>query len=173
MIKGAPGVGKSTAARLVSRQFPAGALIEVDTLRRMVIDVNWKDQAEHRGVLDLSARLAADFLRARFSPVILVDTFSGDKVHGFLTAFLSERPQGRAFVAVLHASDDILKQRVEHREADGFRDMTICARINHEVVLDVSPFETLIDTSARSPSEVARAILRLLGESTDQACPAV
>lgn len=173
LIKGAPGVGKSTAARLVSRQLPAGVLVEVDTLREMVISVNWKDQAEHRNVLDISARLAADFLRSGFSPVILVDTFSGNKIHGFLASLLTAWPQVRVLVAVLHASDDTLRQRVLDRKAGEFRDLAICGRINREVTRDASPFETLIDTSARSPAEVAQAILGLLGDSAAPACPAV
>jgi broad-specificity NMP kinase len=169
LIKGAPGVGKSAAARLLAKQFPTSALVEVDKLRGMVMDVNWKDQAVHRSILDLSARLAADFLRKGFSPVILVDTFSGDKVHGFLASFRSACPQGRVFVAVLHASEDILRQRVLNREAGGFRDMTTCGRINQEVVCDASPFETLIDTSARSPAEVAREVSRALASSSSLA----
>jgi hypothetical protein len=142
---------------------------EVDTIRGMVINVDWRDQAEHRSVLEASARLAANFLRAGFGPVILVDTFSGGKVHGFLASFKREFPQGRVFVAVLHASDHVLRHRVLSREAGGFRDMGICMRINEEVVRDVSPFETLIDASTSSPEDVAQAISRLLGQAAAKA----
>ncbi len=159
LVKGAPGVGKSTAARLLARQFPKGALIEVDTLRGMVIEVNWKDQAEHRSVLRMAAHLATDFLRAGFSPVVLVDTFSGDKLAGFLDVFRPENPDARVFVATLHASEAVLQHRVLHREVGGFRDLAICLRINREVVRDAAPFETLIDTTERSPNEVAETIV--------------
>lgn len=91
LLKGAPGFGKSAAAKCLARHVPSGVRIEVDDLRKMVIGVKWTDQAEHRTVLMLGAQLAAGFLRSGFAPVILVDTFSGDKVDGFLNAL---RPVG-------------------------------------------------------------------------------
>lgn len=159
LVKGAPGVGKSTAARLLARQFPKGVLIEVDTLRGMVIEVNWKDQAEHRSVLRMAAHLATDFLRAGFSPVVLVDTFSGDKLAGFLDVFRPENPDARV-VATLHASEAAPRNiGCFIEKVGGFRDLAICLRINREVVRDAAPFETLIDTTERSPNEVAETIV--------------
>ena len=170
LLKGAPGVGKSTAAKLLARHFPSGVRIEVDALRGMVIGVNWTDQVEHRSLLTLAAQLAAGFLRSGFSPVILIDTFSGDKINGFLSAFRAECLESRVFVGVLHASDDVLRQRVLAREADGFRDLPIVMRINLESVRDAMPFETLIDTSNLPPIDVANAILAAVyGRSTDEA----
>lgn len=159
LLKGAPGVGKSAAAKFLARHFPSGVRIEVDDLRRMVNGVKWTDQSEHRSVLTLGAQLAAGFLRSGFAPVILVDTFSGDKVDGFLDAFRTEYPLGRVCVNVLHASDDVLRDRVLNRDGDGFRDLTVSMRLNHEAFRDLRPFEKLIDTSALSPTEVGQAIL--------------
>lgn len=159
VLKGAPGVGKTTAARLLARHFTSGVGIEVDTLRGMVVDVRWTDQLEHRSILTLSAHLAAGFLRSGFAPIILIDTFSGHKVDGFLDAFRSECPQGRVFVTVLHASDDVLRDRVLNRQGDAFRDPTVSMRLNHEAVRGLRPFEMLIDTSALTPTEVTQAIL--------------
>jgi predicted kinase len=163
LLKGAPGVGKSTAAKLLARHFSSGVRIEVDALRGMVNNVNWTDQKEHRCLLALSAQLAAGFLRSGFAPVILIDTFSGDKIDGFLAAFRSEAPHSRVFVAVLHASDDVLRERVLKREAPGFRDITTSIRINHEVLRDARPFEVVIDTSRLQPTEVATAVWSLAG----------
>lgn len=167
LLKGAPGVGKSTTAKLLARHFPSGVRIEVDDLRRMVVDVKWTEQSEHRKVLMLGAHLAAGFLRSGFAPVILVDTFSGDKVDGFLTAFRSECQESRVFVAVLHTSDEVLRDRVLNREADGFRDLTVSMRLNQEVVRDVRSFETLINTSEHSPTEVAQTILTAMCVSSE------
>lgn len=160
LVKGAPGVGKSTAARHLARRFPAAVLLEVDALRNMVVHVDWKNQVEHRSVLVVSACLAASFLEAGFTPVVLVDTFSGDKIDGFLSSFRAHRPEVAVFVAVLHASSEVLSARVANREVGGFRDLGISHRINVEVVRGVRPFERLIDTSCLSPVDVAEAILR-------------
>lgn len=167
LLKGAPGVGKSAVAKCLSIYFASGARIEVDVLRKMVIGVKWTDQAEHRAVLTLGAQLAAGFLRSGFCPVILVDTFSGDKVDDFLNAFRAEHPQGKVCVIGLYASDDVLRARVLNREADGFRDLAVSMRINGEVVRDARSFEKLIDTSGLSPTEVAQAVLAAVPGSPD------
>lgn len=159
LLKGAPGVGKSTAAGIIANHFRSGVRIEVDRLREMVISVNWTNQAEHRSVLSISARLAADFLRCGFGPVILIDTFSGTKIDEFLSTFHSECPDRRTFVVVLHASDEILRERILNRPADGFRDTVIATRINRESVVDAKPTDLLIDTSTRSPVDVAREVV--------------
>ncbi|MFO0833342.1 MAG: AAA family ATPase [Phycisphaerales bacterium] len=164
LLKGAPGVGKSTAAKLLAQHFPSGVRIEVDTLRQMVISVDWTNQAEHRKLLTLSAQLATGFLRSGFSPVILVDTFSGDKIDGFLTEFHAQCPSKRACAIVLHAAEDVLRERLSNREAGGFRDIDISMRINSEAVRDARPSERVLDTSSLSPTDVMGAILRITGE---------
>jgi broad-specificity NMP kinase len=161
LLKGAPGVGKSTAARLLAQHFPSGVRVEVDTLRQMVISVDWTNQAEHRKLLTLSAQLAAGFLRSGSSPVILVDTFSGDKIDGFLTEFHAQCPSSRVCAVVLHAAEDVLRERLSNREAGAFRDIDISIRINNEAVRDARPSERILDTSTLSPTDVLGAILRI------------
>lgn len=164
LLKGAPGVGKSTAAKLLAQHFPSGVRVEVDTLRQMVISVDWTNQAEHRKLLTLSAQLAAGFLRSGFAPVILVDTFSGDKIDGFLTEFHAQCPSKRVCVVVLHAAEDVLRERVSNREAGAFRDIGISLRINHESVRDARPHEVVLDTSTLSAAGVMGAILRITSD---------
>ena len=164
LLKGAPGVGKSTAAKLLAQHFPSGVRVEVDTLRQMVISVDWTNQAEHRKLLTLSAQLAAGFLRCGFAPVILVDTFSGDKIDGFLTEFHAQCPSKRVCVVVLHASEDVLRERLSNREEGAFQDVGISMRINHDSVRDARPYEMVLDTSTLSSADVVGAILRLAGD---------
>lgn len=163
LVKGAPGVGKSSAARELSKRCPGGVRIEVDTIRNMVINVNWKRQAEHRAVLSLSAQLAMGFLRTGFAPVILIDTFSGDKIDGVVAEFRALLPKERIVVVGLFAADAVLRERVLGREEGGFRDLEICTTINQEVARDPRESETLIDTSTLSPAEVADAICGIAG----------
>jgi len=166
LLKGAPGVGKTTAAKFLAHHFPSGVRVEVDTLRQLVISVDWTNQAEHRKLLTLSAQLAAGYLRSGFAPVILVDTFSGDKIDGFLTEFHVQCPSKQVCVVVLHAAEDVLRERLSNREAGAFRDIGISMRINHESVRDARPYELVLDTSTLSPGDVAGAILRLPGDPT-------
>jgi predicted kinase len=84
ILRGAPGVGKSTLAKELAQHFPKGVRIEVDTLRGMVISVDWTNQQEHKDLLQVAAQLTRQFLGLGFKPVLVVDTFSGDKVKDFL-----------------------------------------------------------------------------------------
>jgi len=84
IIRGAPGSGKSQTAKSLSQFFPKGVKLEVDILRQMVISVDWKNQEEHINMLQVSTGLVHDFLKLGFNPVIVVDTFSGDKINKYL-----------------------------------------------------------------------------------------
>lgn len=61
IIRGAPGSGKSTLAKLLATHFPNGARVEVDSLRGMVISVDWTNQTEHKNILSLAINVVRDF----------------------------------------------------------------------------------------------------------------
>jgi tRNA uridine 5-carbamoylmethylation protein Kti12 len=89
IIRGAPGSGKSQTAKCLSKFFQKGVRMEIDNLRSMVIAVDWTNQAEHINILGISTKLVCDFLKIGFKPVIVVDTFSGDKLLKYLTDLYS------------------------------------------------------------------------------------
>ena len=162
LIKGAPGVGKSSTARELAGLVKSGACVEVDALRRMVTSVKWTDQAEHRKLLSLGVNVSCGFLRLGFSPVILVDTFSGNKIDAVIAAFRATIPDARVFVVALHASEGVLERRVLGREAGGFRDIRVSKRINRDVASAVRPFERVIETDEMTPGEVAVKVLNCM-----------
>ncbi|KPQ41806.1 MAG: hypothetical protein MPEBLZ_03647 [Candidatus Methanoperedens nitroreducens] len=84
IIRGAPGSGKSQSAISLSEFFPKGVRMEIDILRSMVISVDWTNQNEHINILNISTKLVIDFIQLGFSPVIVIDTFSGDKILNYL-----------------------------------------------------------------------------------------
>ena len=84
ILRGCPGSGKSQTAKSLSNFFPKGVRMEVDNIRQMVISVDWKNQQEHIDMLQASTKLVFEFLQFGFNPVIVVDTFSGDKVNKYL-----------------------------------------------------------------------------------------
>jgi predicted kinase len=84
ILRGCPGSGKSQTAKSLSQSFPKGVRLEVDTIRNMVISVDWKNQQEHIDILQVSTGLVHDFLKLGFSPVIVIDTFSGEKINKYL-----------------------------------------------------------------------------------------
>lgn len=158
IIRGAPGAGKSQAARSLARFFPAGAKLEVDALRKMVFSVNWTSQEEHKAFLQVAARLVHDYIKMGFRPVIVVDTFSGDKVDGFLDTLRGLAPSLSASIFGLYVSEDVLKRRLETRPAGEFTDFAISRRLNADVLKLKHVTERQIDTSVLSPEQTAGII---------------
>jgi predicted kinase len=159
VICGAPGVGKSQTAKCLATRLGKGVRIEVDALRAMVIPVEWTNQAEHVGVLSLASGLVAGFLKLGHRPVIVVDTFSGDKLVAFLRELRSQQAELEAGVFALVATPEVLRVRVKGRPRDQFNDIDICEKLNADVVKHLQPGEHLIDNSSLTPQKTADLIL--------------
>ena len=157
LVRGAPGVGKSSAVRKLRRLLPGGAIIEVDHVRGMIAAVRWVDTEQHLMTLELVHALAFGFLERGLRPVVVVDTFSRGKLGGFVASL--ERPYR---VASLFALEEVLVERVLGRPADQFRDLSACRLLNREVSDNRYDHEQLVDTSALTPGEVAAALVEVL-----------
>ena len=160
ILRGAPGVGKTCAAKFLARHFPQGILMEVDGLRCMVISVDWKNTAQHLDALEVSATLADSFLGQGYTPVIVVDTFSKTKLPRYL-----ERLEGlgRTYVSfALYASDQELAKRIERRPSHEFREVDVCVSLNRDTTNALCEGEHVMDTTQMAPEDVAKAILRTL-----------
>lgn len=158
IIRGAPASGKSQTAKSLSKHFPKGARIEVDNLRNMVISVDWKNQVEHINILNLSTKLVVEYLQLGFKPVIVVDTFSGDKILKYL-ADLKELNEDLAIkIFGLYTTNEELKKRVDLRGLDEFRDLNICIRLNDDVLKFKHKDEFQINTTGLLPDQTAKAI---------------
>jgi len=158
VLRGAPGVGKSEAASLLALQFPAGAKVEVDVLRKMVVSADWTNQQEHKDLLQIAARVTSDFLELGFRPVIVVDTFSGDKVGGFLEKLRELRPGVGVGLFGLYADDEVLKSRMAGRPEGQFRKFDIARKLNADLLRISDDQETKIDTSKLTPATIAELI---------------
>lgn len=160
ILRGAPASGKSQTAKCLSQSFPKGVRLEVDTLRQMVISVDWKNQKEHINMLQVSARLVHDFLKLGFSPVIVVDTFSGDKIVKYLDSLRQLNKELSIKIFGLFTTDDELRKRLELRSNEEFRDFGICQRLNGDVLKIKYESEFLIDTTGLLPAQTAEIIFR-------------
>lgn len=165
ILKGAPASGKSQTAKSLTQLFPKGVKVEVDVLRQMVISVDWTNQKEHMNVLQLSARLVHDFLKLGFKPVIVVDTFSGDKINRYLeTLNRFDRPL-LVEIFGLFVTDEVLKKRLESRSNGEFKDFRICKKLNEDVIKTKHKNEYQIDTSGLLPTQTAERIYQVLCHS--------
>jgi hypothetical protein len=136
--------------------------MEVDTLRSMVISVEWTSQDEHINILSLSTTVVLGFLRLGYRPVIVVDTFSGDKLSRYLADLkrTDETLAVRAFALVTKEKE--LKRRLEHRPPDRFKDFDVSQKLNADVINHLHPSEIIINTSASAPEKTANEIHDLL-----------
>ena len=166
IIKGAPASGKSHTAKSLSKHFPKGARIEVDNLRNMVISVDWKNQTEHINILNLSANLVNEYLQLGFKPVIVVDTFSGDKIIKYLADLKALNEDISIKIFGLYTTNEELKKRIELRGPDEFRDLNICIRLNTDVLKYKQADEILIDTTGLLPDQTAKIISDHISQET-------
>ncbi|PKP47266.1 MAG: hypothetical protein CVT94_11995 [Bacteroidetes bacterium HGW-Bacteroidetes-11] len=159
ILRGCPASGKSQTAKSLSKFFPKGIRLEVDTLRQMVISVDWKNQQEHINMLQISTGLVHDFLKSGFSPVIIVDTFSGDKINKYLDILYQLDKDLSIMIFGLFTTDDELRKRLELRSAHEFRDFGICKQLNDDVIKIKQNTEYQINTTGLSSAQTADIIL--------------
>jgi adenylate kinase family enzyme len=158
ILRGAPGSGKSQTAKCLSKFFPRGIRMEIDCLRSMVISVDWTNQEEHKNILKISTSLVNDFIKLGFNPIIVVDTFSGDKLTEYLKHLNQIRVNLQIKIFGLYISNDELIRRIESRKKGEFNDIKICHSINEEVKSSKYQGEVQIDTTSSSPILTAAAI---------------
>jgi len=158
ILRGCPGSGKSQTAKSLSQSFLKGVRLEVDTIRNMVISVDWKNQQEHIDMLQASTKLVFEFLQLGFSPVIVIDTFSGDKINKYLDTLYQLDKDLSIKIFGLFTTDEELKRRLDLRTFAEFKDFTICKRLNDDVIKWKHDSEYQVDTTGLSPTQTAEKI---------------
>jgi hypothetical protein len=157
LVRGAPGVGKSSAVRAARKLLPDGAIVEVDDLRGMIAAVRWSDRLHHELALAHAALLVNSFLAKGFTPVLIVDTFS----RGLADPFA--RTLGRPYrIASLVADADTLRQRIEGRPANQFRDHDVSLALNAQTRHDRFEHDVLVDTTGLRADEVAARLASIV-----------
>ncbi len=159
IIRGAPGSGKSETAKCLAARFKKGVRLEVDTLRAMVVSVDWSNQEEHVNILSLATNLVAGFIKNGYKPVIVIDTFSGNKLSNFLSELQLLNSNLEVYSFALVTTPEVLSTRVENRSADKFKNIDICQMINSDVTKYLLPEENLIDSTILTPEAIADVIL--------------
>lgn len=157
LLRGAPGVGKSTLAPLLGELGVVHAIIEVDTVRRMIVGVDWGDRRQHDAALAAAARAAAEFAVAGVSPVLLVDCFGRDQVQRALD--LVKASGAEAMVVTLWATPDVLRARLAERVGD-YDDVSMALLINAE--MEAGEREP-IDTSDLTAHQVVDLVRERVG----------
>src|SRR5262245_61032818 len=96
-------------------------------------------------------------------PVIVVDTFSGDKLVRFLEELGRARPDTEVRAFSLAPNAIALRARVEGRPDSEYKDLPVCEKLNSDVARRLVPGEVLIDNSNLTPEESVETIASMLG----------
>lgn len=102
-----------------------------------------------------AAQTVVDFAQSGFRPVIVVDTFSGDKVEAFLARAKSLNCNLTYRLYGLHAKPEVLSRRLSSRPAGCFSDLTISLKLNEDLLKIRLPEETTVDTTNLTAAELA------------------
>jgi tRNA A37 N6-isopentenylltransferase MiaA len=162
IIKGAPASGKSQTAKELSKFFPKGVRMEVDNLRSMVISVDWTNQTEHINILNISTKLIFEFFNLGFKPVIIIDTFSGDKIDSYYEKLKELNNKWIIGVFGLFLAESELKNRLDERTDEKFKDFSISKKLNEDIINFKHKEEYQIDTTNLEPKDTAKIIFEKL-----------
>lgn len=166
IIKGAPASGKSTTAKELAKYFPSGVRIEIDNLRSMVISVDWTNQKEHVDILNVSTQLITDFYELKYKPIIVVDTFSGDKINAYYERLNTLSKDCKISIFGLYATEIEIKKRLDFRSDDKFKDFEICKNLNSDMIKYKHEYELQIDTTDLTAKETSELIYRYMEQET-------
>jgi ribose 1,5-bisphosphokinase PhnN len=173
VVRGAAGVGKSSAIRHVRKRIAGGATLELDDLWAMRAPARWSDPEQQRTAVRQARFLAADLLENGVRPVLLVGSFPRDSLlrlrdggPGDSAEDGAKLPKFR--VISLWARPEVLRARVEGRPIGGFYDVEHALRVNAEIAAGAAGGAALadgveaVDTSELSAQQVADRILAAL-----------
>lgn len=158
LLRGAPGVGKTTLAKRLRAHFPKGITIEVDSFKGMVNILDWKDTNQYHHILEAVAMTCRSYLDNGYAPVIISDTLSAETLEDFLALLQKSLNEPSCLVITLVCAPEVLEGRIHDRK-NGFSLIEPSLAVNDDMrkyrVFD----EFLIDTTASSPGEVLALVL--------------
>jgi hypothetical protein len=176
IVRLATGIKVRTPKRTINMELSLGTFNETDEFTVLKLDnkfdillgicwcarhepeVDWKNQQEHIDILQVSTGLLHDFLKLGFSPVIVIDTFSGDKINKYLETLYELDKDLSIKIFGLFTTDEELKRRLDLRTNPEFKDFPICKRLNDDVIKWKHKSEFQVDTTGLSPTQTAEKI---------------
>lgn len=158
IIRGAPGTGKTTTARLIMRRLQNGVTIEVDSIRKMINGITWENHQQHFDAIRAAAQTAKAYHACGYRPIVFVDTLG----FGTLDIALEALNSQSISIYSLVCSPRVLAMRLWCR-IGGFRDVAKSTRFNAHVLSDEVHGCRRIDTSRVKARDVTEQILALEG----------
>ena len=159
IVRGAPGIGKTTLGILLRSKFTNGVIIDVDSIRRVVVSDRFEpfNDIPYIHSLTVVAEMVCTYHGFGYDPIIVIDVFAST----LLTHFLNQLSGWSYDIINLIADDKILLARMAARE-QGFVDLKLAASINDSIKGNVSSEQLFFDTTVLGPGEVLIAVTRFI-----------
>ena len=167
IIRGAPGVGKSTLAEMLRRTINGCAVIDVDDIRRMICDERfvYKENDHYLKAIDVAGDLVRKLTELGFRPVFVIDVFAVEALRAFV-----QRMRGADIFSVsLYADDDILLDRMKARH-NGYVNVDVARSVNRHIYETRGLSHAWLDIGALSPIEIHERFLELMRSPPNMGC---
>lgn len=155
LLRGAPGIGKSTVAKYLAKTWRYGATLEVDQFRSAWNDVDWSDRRLHHHSLQAALSAALELRMRGAIPVLLIDCFNSshlDQVEEF-----TEKYQLKSKLVTLRATAQEHEQRLRSRTGKSVN-ISLAIAMNRNLSSAHSE-EIILDTSRETVEMTAERIL--------------
>lgn len=158
-IHGAPGVGKTTTAKIVYEKI-GPPYIELSTLRNLHLKRDWSNTSEEEEKMSFEnlVFILNNYIKHNYSHVIVTDV-GEPRIQELVNLFSQEQ----YLIFTLYTNDEVLKERVlEPTRDSGYRNFERAIKINKEILeRDLLKNETKIDVTDLRPEETAQQIIQL------------
>ncbi len=156
IIRGAPGVGKSSVGKLLTQYYKDGVTIEIDEVRRMINSVTWANTREHLNAIEATKALVISYLQSKYTPVIVIDTLS----HGTIKMIIDHIPFETTCKTIsLIATEEKIRERIIKRN-EGFMDCETSFKVNTAIINEALENNLLIDTTNLTVTEIFEKIIQ-------------
>jgi hypothetical protein len=156
LIRGAPGIGKSTLGELLRQSPELGAVIDLDEIRGMIAGELFEahENVHYLEAVGATSRLIKSLLIEDLRPVVVVDVLA----HEPLEVMLMGLDATRILIASLYMTDEGLAERMASRHS-GYVNLPVAAAVNKEIRLSRHKGELALDVTGLTPYQVKHRIM--------------
>lgn len=155
-ISGSINTGKSTVSKILARELPSTALIEVDALREMI---DWMPLEQSISInIENAVSLIKNFSKNNLNVVVAYPL--SQKSYDYITNSLKEINEKIHFFTLSPKIETALSNRGARELNDWERERI---KIHYERKIHEPSFGEIIDNSQQTPEETAKVILSKIG----------
>lgn len=151
IVRGAPGVGKSTLASGLLKHFKNGVTIEIGTVLKMINTFEDGNSKQYSDALENSKILAISFLKKGYRPILIIGPMKAERIEQHFLPILKDRL--KYTVITLLASEKELASRIDKR-VGGFKNKLIAYKVNADMHKKPLSDNILINTSDKNTDDV-------------------